>query len=82
MAYRLYITYPDGHVEEIEEEYSKIDQAKNYAIKLLTQVAATEKYHYAHGDWKGIQKRGKASYMIVRKTEDGSEVVFDSKKDQ
>ncbi len=80
--YNLDVTFPDGHIEEIEEQFTTIDAAKNYALHLLTQVGATEKYHYAHGDYKGIQPRGKASYMITEKTSDGTVIVFDSRKDK
>ena len=82
MNYILYITYPDGHVEEIEERFSSVEEAKKYAEELLLQVANTERYHYAHGDSKGIQKRGKASFIISKKGPSGSQIVFDSKKDK
>ena len=78
---RLEMTYPDGHVEEIEQEFSSVEEAKKYGYGLLAQIGQTEKYHYAHGDYKGIQARGKAKFMVLRKTRDGSEVAFDSTKE-
>ena len=74
------MTYPDGHIEEVEQDFSSLEEAKKYAYSLLTQIGQTEKYHYAHGDYKGIQACGKAKFMILRKNMDGTTVLFDSDK--
>ncbi len=41
-AYYLSFSYPDGHVEEVEESFSSLDAAVAYGKNLLNQVRATE----------------------------------------
>ena len=79
MNHVLYVTYPDGHTEEIQERFSTVEEAIDYAQKLLVQVENTERYHYAHGDSKGRKPRGKSSFVVEKRENGRSEVVFNSR---
>ena len=43
--YLLEITYPDGHIEVIEEEFKKGLDAIEYGKNMLAQIAQTEQFH-------------------------------------
>ena len=42
--YLLTVSYPDGHVEEINEEFQELKPAVEYGLDLLNQVRATEQF--------------------------------------
>ena len=42
--FKVVCSYPDGHLEEIEQDFFTLDEAKEYGFGLLAQVAATERY--------------------------------------
>lgn len=75
MEYYLSFSYPDGHVEEIEETFSKLEKAIEAGKSLLNQILITE-------DMKktGIEShRGKAFFLIYAIGET-RELVYDSRK--
>ena len=73
MAFILSFSYPDGHVEEIDESFANLEAAKEYGHSLFNQVQVTE-------DMKKqgtFSKRGKAFYLIEEVTLDSRKLVFD-----
>ena len=80
--YKVSVTYPDGHTEEIEESYDSLEKAKEFGDNIVLQVQNTERYHKNKGGFLGLFKRKKkACYYVVRYvTDDGAEEVFDSSK--
>ena len=71
--YRLNVTYPDGHGEDIDDTFETFEQAQKFAENLLNQIEHTERYK--------AKGKKKATYMILE--DDGrSKVVFDSRKDK
>ena len=75
--YRVVMTYPDGSVEEIDEAFSTLGEAKDYAEKLLTQVGPNSRFKSIFDDDKGNVK---PRYSIVSKKDGLSTIVFDSDK--
>ena len=72
MIYRVEITYPNGNVEEIGEEFYSLDDAINYGNSLLGQVGYNAKFHKG-GD--GVQP----FFIVLLRDEEGSKIVYDSK---
>lgn len=73
--YTVVFVYPDGHIEEIEERFSKSSDAKEYGDNLLGQVYNTEKFHGGFSD----DKRD-PYYMIVEVVGKKRNMVYDSKR--
>lgn len=73
MIYTLDVNYPDGHVEEIEETFDLLDDAKAYAENLLLQVGYTEQYHGNKG------KKHQPYYFVKTRENDRTVIVFDSR---
>ena len=67
--FELMITYPDGHVELIEETFYVLEKAVEYGESMMNQIAATEQFH----DNKGARLR-KPSYEVYKK-ENGSHTL-------
>lgn len=75
-AYYLAFSYPDGHVEEIEEVFSSLNGAVDYGMNLLNQVQATEVQK------KGSSTAGKHAYFTVLEDEGGSKkIIYTSHKE-
>ena len=49
--YIVEVSYPDGHVEEIEETFNKGLDALEYGKNMLAQITQTEQFH-ADGEKK------------------------------
>ena len=58
-AYYLMFSYPDGHVEEVEQSFSSLEAAIDYGNNLLNQVKATETFK------KGSKTSGKAHFDVL-----------------
>lgn len=43
--YKINFSYPDGHVEELEDLFRSLEAAVDYGNSLLNQVRATEITH-------------------------------------
>lgn len=80
--YKVMMSYPDGHVEEIAESFNDLDSAVEYGKSMLAQVRGTERFHLDKGDVFGEKKaKKKPSFEIVKKTGSMSTIVFSSKED-
>ena len=75
--YRIVMTYTDGSVEEIDEAFSTLGEAKDYAEKLLTQIGPNSRFKSILDD---DCKSAKPRYSIVSKKDGVSTIVFDSDK--
>ena len=73
--YTLSFSYPDGHIEEIEEIFVSLQSAIDYGNGLLNQVKATE--IYKKGSLRG---RNKPYFTILEMSEEGTKVAFNSAK--
>ena len=73
--YKLEFTYPDGHVEEIEETFIGVTQARVYGDSLLVQVANTEQYRSSRG--KTLRQ---PYYCVIENANGERKIVFDSRR--
>jgi len=66
-SFELFITYPDGHVEVIEEVFYSIEKAKEYGVSMMNQIKATEAYHVKSGafDKRSLKKAKYEIYKVV-----------------
>ena len=53
--FELLISYPDGHVEIIEESFYTIEKAREYGVSMMNQIGATEQFH-RHDEGVRLQK--------------------------
>lgn len=75
MAFILSFSYPDGHVEEIDQSFTNLEAAIEYGNGLYSQVQATEDFKK-----QGIfSKRGKSYFLVEEVTLDARKLVFDSR---
>lgn len=80
-AYKLVFVYPDGHIEEIEQLFSKGQDALEYGNNLLGQVACTENV-LNRGKARDIfdeEKKIEPYFMIVELKGKKYRLVYDSK---
>ena len=75
--YRVIMTYPGGRVEEVEDTFSTLEDAKEYGRQLTLHAQANTNYR-DKGDFF-IKKTD--PYFIVAKEENAeSSIVFDSRQ--
>ena len=43
--FELLVSYPDGHIEIIEETFYSLEKAREYGESMMNQIAATEQFH-------------------------------------
>lgn len=72
LYYKVEITYPNGEVEEVDEDFYSLNKAKESAEHLLGQVSYNAQFH-----------KGGAStepFALVKAYEDDDvKIVFDSR---
>ena len=74
--FELLISYPDGHVEIIEEIFYNLEKAKEYGDGMLSQIVATEQFHQGKDDGSLAPRRlHKPYYEIYRVVEGSRELV-------
>lgn len=71
---KVVFVYPDGHIEDIQEVFNNVDDAKAYGDRMVGMVYQTEEFHGGFG----FRKR-KPYYMIVEIKEKERVMVFDSR---
>ena len=77
-SFELLISYPDGHVEIIEETFATLEKAKQYGENMLNQISVTEKFH-KNGDDILAPRLQKPHYEVYRKSEGKRELVLKKK---
>ena len=78
--FELLISYPDGHLEVIEETFYTLEKAKEYGESMMNQIAVTEQFHKGEKDILGAPRRLKTpSYEIYSKA-DGKRVLVEKGK--
>ena len=79
--FRLEFSYPDGHLEVIENDFDSLEEAKEFGDNLYNQVLATERFHKRRDDDGdiGYHKPGKAYYYVTKRDGNNRTVVFDSR---
>ena len=75
--YELMISYPDAHVEIIEETFPSVEAAVTYGKSILNQIKATEAYHANKGDILGEKVHKKPYFEVSEK--DSHKVVYKGK---
>ncbi len=81
-SYKVTISYPDGHLEEIEEDFLSLEKAIDFGEKYLAQIYGTESFRGNALDEHNFFHK-KQPYFFVDSHGDGeSEIVFDSRKDK
>jgi len=79
MIYKVNVTYPNGNVEEIEEAFSTLNEAKTFGQNLLNQVGYNANYKGSILDDEGV-RHVKPFFIIIEKNNNESKIVFDSRK--
>ena len=54
--FELLVSYPDGHIEIIEETFYVLEKAKEYGESMMNQIAATEQFHSGSLSPRKLQK--------------------------
>lgn len=79
--YKVVFVYPDGHIEEIDDQFATGKEALEYGNNLLNQVKNTEdvfqKANYSEDEF-GFKERKEAYFMIVEVAGKKYRVVYDS----
>jgi len=73
--FELLISYPDGHIEIIEETFYAIEKAREYGVSMMNQIAATEQFH-KHDDHVRLQK----PYFEIYKKVGGDRELIEKRK--
>lgn len=80
--FKVLMYYPDGHSEEMEEDFFKLEKAIDFGQKYLAQIYGTEAFRGNALDEHNFFNK-KKPYFIVDSHGDGeSKIVFDSRKDK
>ena len=78
--FRVIVTYPNGQVEEIDEDFDAYEDAKAYIDRILGSMDANEQYHPDILDEEGEARHVKPYAIITQKINDESQIVYDSRK--
>lgn len=79
-VFEVLVSYPDGHIEIIEESFYSLDQAREYGKSMLNQIAATEAFHQGKDDGSLEPRRLQKPYFEIYKKVDGSRELVEKEK--
>ena len=79
VIYKVQITYPNGNMEEIEEDFFSLDKAKEYAEHILGEVQYNAQFHESSFDEDGVEKVVDPYCLILARDAEKEEVVFDTR---
>ena len=82
LYYKITISYPDGHLEELDEEFLSLPKAIDYGEKYLAQVYGTESFRGDALDEHNFFNKKKPYFFVDSHGEGESKIVFDSRKDR
>ena len=68
----LLISYPDGHIEIIEETFYVLEKAQEYGVSMMNQIAATEQFHQGKDDGSFTPRRLQRPYFEVYRVSEGN----------
>ena len=71
--YLVSVSYPDGHIEEIDDTFESLEQAKVFGENIMAQIAMTEAHKKTGG-------KNKPFFMVLDKSKRPSEIVYTNKK--
>ena len=80
VGYRIVMTYPNGKVDEMDEIYSTLEEAREQAQHILSQVGFNAGYKNVIDDNFSGKKTIKPYFVIVAKKDGDSMIVYDSRK--
>lgn len=78
--FKVQVSYPDGKVEMIEEDFEKGADALEYGNSLLAQIAINQNYHEGAIDEFGEETLKNPYFFIIEVYDDKQAVVYDSRK--
>ena len=67
-VFKLVVYYPDGHLEEMEDSFKTVEEAKAYGDRMMAEIKATEQFHADKHGILGGSKRKKAHYEVYEKS--------------
>jgi len=73
--FELLISYPDGHIEIIEETFYTLEKANEYGEGMLNQIYATEQFHQGKDDGSLTTRRLRRPYYEVYRVIDDERML-------
>ena len=70
--FELLVSYPDGHIEIIEETFYTLEKAVEYGEGMMNQIAVTEQFHQGKDDGSLKPRKIRKPYYEVYKVGDGT----------
>ena len=78
--FEVLVSYPDGHIEIIEETFYALEKAREYGESMMNQIAATEQFHSGKDDGSLTQRRLQKPYFEIYKKVDGERELVEKGK--
>ena len=82
-CFKLEVSYPDSHIEEIEENFGTLEDAVAFGKTILGQIAYTERYHKRSGGgdlFEEAPKPQKPFIVVCEIVEGKRKIAFDSRR--
>ena len=77
--YKVQISYPNGKVEVIEEDFERGAEALEYGNSLLAQIASNQGFHGGVIDEFGDETFKEPYFFIIEVNGEKQAVVYDSR---
>ena len=77
--YKVQISYPNGKVEVIEEDFERGADALEYGNSLLAQISSNQGFHEGAIDEFGEETLKEAYFFIIEVVGEKQAVVYDSR---
>ena len=79
MIYRVEVTYPNGNIEEIDEDFYTLKSAMEHIEHILGEVSYNKEFHADTFDIDGDEVHVQPYAIIKEVDENETKIVFDSR---
>ena len=78
--FEVLVSYPDGHIEIIEETFYALEKAREYGESMMNQIAATKTFHQGKDDGSFEPRHLQKPYFEIYKKIDGKRELVEKGK--
>ena len=80
IIYKVQITYPNGNIEEIDEDFYTLAKAQEYGEHMLGQVSYNADFHAPSFDLDGNEENVEPFFLVLAREGEEEKIAFDSRQ--
>ena len=80
LYYKVQVTYPNGEMEDLDEDFFTLNKAIESAEHILGEVGYNASFHASFFDEDGESKDVQPFAVVLEISDEGEKIVYDSRE--